>query len=325
MSQILISACIIARDEERVLERCLSSIEGVCDEVCLVDTGSRDRTQVIARAFGARVVRFTACNDSRGLIRDFALARNRSLAMARGEWILWIDADEVLRPRSGPAVQRVARGKEYDAVSVQLVNGGARWMVVRMFRRAPDVRFAGVVHEWPTLRGRVHVEPRIVICNLPDKTGKETSAQRDLRLCGRALASNPKDTRMRLYFARALEKTNALDKAIPEYQRYARASGRFRAGRHYARHRIAVCHLLMSRWREALTGARAALAIDAARAESHCVAGDAHLALGQLEQAVAAYRAAIACPPVPAGYPMFSSAEYYSRYPRAQLVRLGAR
>jgi tetratricopeptide (TPR) repeat protein len=82
---------------------------------------------------------------------------------------------------------------------------------------------------------------------------------------------------------------------------------------------------MLARWRTALISARRALAVDITRAESHCVAGDACLALGQLDDAAAAYRAALACPAAPADYPMFTSAEFYARYPRAQLARLGAR
>src|ERR1700694_1480542 len=96
-----ISACMIVRDEERLLARCLKSFEGAFDELNIVDTGSKDRTVDIAASFGARPRSFTACNGEDGRIRDFSLARNLSFDMATNEWLLWMDADDAAPPR-GP-------------------------------------------------------------------------------------------------------------------------------------------------------------------------------------------------------------------------------
>ena len=84
-----LSLCMIVRDEEADLPTCLESVKGVVDEICIVDTGSNDRTVAIAEGYGARVEHFTWCDD-------FSAARNASLAMAQGDWILVLDADEIL-------------------------------------------------------------------------------------------------------------------------------------------------------------------------------------------------------------------------------------
>lgn len=84
-----ISACVIARDEEERLPACLASI-GFCDEIVVVDSGSRDRTREIAAAAGARVVE----NPWPG----FATQRNVALDNASGDWVLEIDADERVSP-----------------------------------------------------------------------------------------------------------------------------------------------------------------------------------------------------------------------------------
>lgn len=80
-----LTACVITRDEERRLPECLESL-AFCDEVIVVDSGSRDRTREIARAAGARVFE----NPWRG----FAVQRNVALDRAGGDWVLEIDADE---------------------------------------------------------------------------------------------------------------------------------------------------------------------------------------------------------------------------------------
>ena len=84
-----ISACVIARDEEERLPACLESLR-FCDEVVVVDSGSRDRTREIAAAAGARVVE----NEWPG----FAAQRNVALDHAGGDWVLEIDADERVSP-----------------------------------------------------------------------------------------------------------------------------------------------------------------------------------------------------------------------------------
>jgi hypothetical protein len=85
VTRATLSACVIASDEEARLPACLASL-GFCDEVVLVDGGSRDRTREIAAAAGARVVE----NPWPG----FAAQRNLAIDRASGDWILEIDADE---------------------------------------------------------------------------------------------------------------------------------------------------------------------------------------------------------------------------------------
>ena len=85
----LLSLCVIAKDEAAFLQRCLASVAGLVDEIVVVDTGSCDDTPKVARGAGARVF-------SPPWQDDFSQARNRSLAAARGEWILVLDCDEVL-------------------------------------------------------------------------------------------------------------------------------------------------------------------------------------------------------------------------------------
>lgn len=84
---LLLSAALIVRNEERFLEACLRSLHGRVDEIVMVDTGSTDRSPRIAADLGARVVH-RAWGD------DFAFARNASFEAARGNWVLYIDADE---------------------------------------------------------------------------------------------------------------------------------------------------------------------------------------------------------------------------------------
>ena len=93
-----LSATIIAQDEEGALPDCLASLSGVCDEVLVVDGGSRDRTRELARAAGARVLERP--------FDDYARQHEFARGEAKGEWVLSIDADE----RASPELQRALQG-----------------------------------------------------------------------------------------------------------------------------------------------------------------------------------------------------------------------
>jgi len=139
-----LSACLIVRDEEMFLERCLSSLRGHVDEICVLDTGSRDRTVEIARAHGARVG-FRAWDD------DFSAARNACLDLASGDWILQIDADEELVVPDGGALSRLQREAAVcHLVELDLRGSNGRseraWQP-RLFRRDPRLRYARALHE----------------------------------------------------------------------------------------------------------------------------------------------------------------------------------
>ena len=86
---ITISLCMIVKNEEANLARCLKSVRGVFDEINIVDTGSTDRTVEIAREFTDRVFHFEWIND-------FAAARNFSFSKATMDYIFWLDADDVV-------------------------------------------------------------------------------------------------------------------------------------------------------------------------------------------------------------------------------------
>lgn len=86
---ITISLCMIVKNEEDVLERCLRSAEGVADEIIIADTGSTDQTKEIARRCGAKVYDFVWKDD-------FAAARNFAFSKATCDYLFWLDADDVV-------------------------------------------------------------------------------------------------------------------------------------------------------------------------------------------------------------------------------------
>lgn len=165
-----ITLCMIVRNEEKNLPRCLASALPVVHEMVIVDTGSDDRTVAVAEAFGARVVRH-AWND------DYAAARNVGLAAARGAWVLVLDADEALSALDYPLIRSAVRHGARTAWQVMTRNYtedpiGQGWEAndgvyteeaasgwypswkARLFPRCAEINFEGRVHEMvePALR-----------------------------------------------------------------------------------------------------------------------------------------------------------------------------
>jgi tetratricopeptide (TPR) repeat protein len=148
-----ISLCMIVKDEERFIEMCLRSVAAHVDEICIVDTGSTDRTLEIAARFGARVVH-------RPWRDDFAWARNEALKMATKRWILVLDADEeldavsheVLRTmRTVPAALSGIWLRCQNLSDDYKGTGASSHALVRFFPNNARLRYKSAVHEYITL------------------------------------------------------------------------------------------------------------------------------------------------------------------------------
>ena len=98
-----VSLCMIVKNEEASLARCLDSVADLVDEMVVVDTGSTDATADLASRHGARVHPFA-------WVDSFAEARNESLRHARGDWIFWLDADEWLDEPNREAMRAILPG-----------------------------------------------------------------------------------------------------------------------------------------------------------------------------------------------------------------------
>jgi tetratricopeptide (TPR) repeat protein len=138
----LLTASLIVRDESAFLGGCLASIAGIVDEIVVVDTGSIDGTPEIAAAFGARV-------EHRPWTDDFSAARNASLDLVTGEWVLYIDADERLTGVTRAGIEELLDGAEEAAFRILLRPrvGWTPYREYRLWRNDPRIRFDGVIHE----------------------------------------------------------------------------------------------------------------------------------------------------------------------------------
>lgn len=213
-----LSLVMIARNEARCIERCLSSVRAHVDAMLVLDTGSTDATPELARAAGARVEHFDWCDD-------FAAARNAALARADADWSLVLDADEWLvdgaaalqalraQPPSYIGVLRVDSLYGADAAAAQR---SASWLSRVLPRGA---RYEGRIHEqpaasWPRQRlGVTVLHDGYMAAAMRGKQGRNDALLR------RALRERPDDAYLHYQLGKDLELRERFAEAWPCYER----------------------------------------------------------------------------------------------------------
>ncbi|MFM7406661.1 MAG: glycosyltransferase [Cuspidothrix sp.] len=138
-----VSLCMIVKNEETTLPKCLGSVKSFVDEIVVLDTGSTDKTPQIAAQFGANVYYFKWNNN-------FSEARNEALKYVTGDWILVLDADETLIPEIIPFLQVVISKEEYLVINLVRQEVGSTQspysLVSRLFRNHPNIYFDRPYH-----------------------------------------------------------------------------------------------------------------------------------------------------------------------------------
>ena len=143
-NQPTLTVCMIVKNEEAVLARCLKSVQSIAKQIIVVDTGSTDRTVEIAKQHGAEVHSFVWNNN-------FSDARNHGLQFAREDWVLILDADEELPSGSNAALRHDMAQPNQLGFRIPLKNfnetADGIAFVPRLFRNAPGLHFVFRVHE----------------------------------------------------------------------------------------------------------------------------------------------------------------------------------
>lgn len=198
----LISVCLITKDEAENLRMLLGPITGIADEIIVVDTGSTDDTVSLAEKYGAMVT-VSPWQD------DFGRARNEALKLAKGKWVLSLDADMEISLAECGKIRRLAENGKADAYTFTVLNhlgGNAVAMKdkkIMMFRNRDSYRYRGPVYERLLLKGsgkkKVVIEDAGVIINHhgfnSDLPGFAAKRERNIKILQRELEKreNPFD------------------------------------------------------------------------------------------------------------------------------------
>ncbi|MFH1248548.1 MAG: glycosyltransferase [archaeon] len=161
----MISVCVICKNEEGRIEKCLSSIKNIADEIIIVDTGSNDNTINIAKKFTNKIFNFRWNSD-------FSEARNFAINNATKEWIFFIDADEEISQKDEEKIKELPKKDDFLGFSLIQRNytnniGEYGWVssindsyeesknfygyvprgIIRLFKNDKRIKFEGQVHE----------------------------------------------------------------------------------------------------------------------------------------------------------------------------------
>ena len=292
-----ISLCIIVKDGADDLDRCLASVKAAVDEIIVVDTGSTDASVDVARSHGARVAHFDWCDD-------FAAARNASLELATGEWILWMDADDYLLPEDLAKVRRARQLAPDIALSFSLINtGGAdgtRFRQVKMFPNRPGIRFTRPVHETvlPALR-REGVEVQtadvsVMHTGYADPATVQRKAEHYRGLMEAWLDEHPDDMDVCFRLGHTAYTYGSREDALVYFERVVAADARPPSLRRHALVFRGRCRLEAGDWQTSIPDFEAALALDDADVFGHVSLGDALTKAGRHAEAVRHLRLGLA-------------------------------
>lgn len=221
----MLSLCMIVKNEAEDLEKCLESIKFSIDEIVIVDTGSTDETKSIARHYTSKVYDFEWCND-------FSKARNFSIEKATHDWVLVLDADEVVLnfnkeqvndfiEKHFNTVGRLKRinyfeGDKENEVHIERVN--------RLFNKRYFF-YEGIIHEQIVAKNRqvYDIEPvEIEVDHIGYKKEvlqRTNKLNRNIVLLKEAIKEHAEDPYLHYQLGKSYYSSNAFELALECFQR----------------------------------------------------------------------------------------------------------
>ncbi len=235
---ITISLCMIVKNEEAVLARCLESVKKAVDEIIIVDTGSTDKTKEIAKKYTKKVYDFAWADD-------FSAARNEAFSKATKDYQMWLDADDIFPSEELKKLLELKKRltSDIDIVTMKYythfdpqgmpINISTRG---RLFRREKQFQWEDPIHEYITLVGNIEYTD-IIIHHL--RNPKEGQSNRNLNIYSKLEANSAAMTPRQLYyFARELKDHGMWAKSVYYFEKF------LQTGQGWSEDNIAACHSL---------------------------------------------------------------------------------
>lgn len=300
-----LSVTIICKNEQHNLARLLAQVN-FADEIVVVDTGSDDDTVAVARSYTDNVYSFKWCDD-------FSKARNYAISKAHGDYIMWLDADDIVPQATSQAVRSLMRSPRADFIYLRYTMDGdmpLRFWRERIVLNCTKCRFRGFIHEAIVPFGTtMQLDAEVV--HRPSATHQT----RNLRIYRAAIANRRRFTlRDKFYYARTLCECGIVQEALPLLQHVAHAS------RAYSAYRTDSCKLLAQHYLDANDRIRArailslALKLAPPDSETCCLFAQSYFDSSDYASAADWYRLALCC-----GQQGTSSAYFAEYLPRVQL------
>lgn len=314
--RVTLSLCMIVKDEERTLERCLNSVKSFINEIIIVDTGSKDKTKEIAKGFNAKIYDFKWIND-------FAAARNFSFRKATSDYILWLDGDDFINSEDITKIENLLEHLDtsYDYISGEYIlarnNEGKVSSVLRrnrIVKREKNFKWIGKVHEYLAVYGR-GLEGDFAIEHGKIKAYTDRNFQIFKEMEKKNEKFSPRDM---YYYANELMDNGHYKEAIDEYRKFIETNQGWIEDVKGAYFRIINCYKVLNEKEKVPDIVFEAFKIDAPTAEIVCSLAEYFFEKNNINQAIFWYRTALDCIP-DKGNPSLSNSAYYTWIPSLQL------
>jgi glycosyltransferase involved in cell wall biosynthesis len=285
-----ISLCMIVKNEENVLARCLDSAKEIADEIVVVDTGSTDRTKEIAGQFTGKVCDFP-------WIDDFSAARNYAFSLATQEFILWLDADDFFAERDRQSLLDLKKTLDpmvdsvtmpYHLVVDQADNPTYSIRRNRLVRRSRNFRWIGAVHEYLEVGG-VIINSEIAVRHKKEKIHSDRNLQIYRRQLEAGKEFSPRDL---YYYANELKDNAFLEEAALYYEKFLDCKQGWIEDNIAACQKVAECYEHLNQSDKHLQALFRTMSYDLPRAETCCQIGAFFFNACQLDQAIFWYELA---------------------------------
>lgn len=291
---VSVSLCMIVKNEEDVLERCLDSVSGLVDEIIVVDTGSTDNTKEAAARFTDRIFDFPWQDD-------FAAARNEAFSHATMDYCMWLDADDVLLEADQAAFLALKETLD-PSVSVVMApyhtgfdeNGQVTFSYYRerLIKNRSGMRWAGAVHEAISPVGKVFYADFAVT----HRKTRPSDPDRNLRIYQAQIAAGKElEPRHQFYYGRELYYHQRWKEALEVFEQF------LSEGKGWMENNIDACCHCSYCWEKlgqpeaALAALFRTFAYDRPRAEVCCEAGRWFFQQERYSQAAYWYALALTC------------------------------
>ncbi len=214
-----LSVCMIVKNERDVIGRCLECVKNIADEIIIVDTGSVDSTKEIAKTYTDKLYDFE-------WIDDFAAARNFSFSKATMDYVMWLDADDIIDEENQSRIKELLKDLDettdmimlrYDVAFDEKGVPTFSYYRERIFKRIKGFKWIGEIHEVIAPEGNI-VYKDISICH---KKMRPNEPERNLKIFKRMISEGKTlDPRQRFYYARELSNNGYNDEAIEEFNKF---------------------------------------------------------------------------------------------------------
>jgi len=211
-----ISLCMIVKNEEETIERVLESIKDAMDEIIIVDTGSTDNTKEIAKKYTQKIYDYEWTDN-------FSDARNYSFEMATSDYIMWLDADDIVPKDTLHRIMKLKQNMSADTYMLKYSisndpNNTFVYYRERILRNCTEAKWHGVVHECITPFGKIEWLD-IKIEHKKIKTGDKN---RNLKIYRKILKQRVLEPREQYYYSRELYDHGYYKSSIKAFKKFIR-------------------------------------------------------------------------------------------------------